>query len=503
MKALIYMPFGTWQPHLATALEIIDKHTNIGDEVHIVRCSGNLSVCEINAEHAKATCDLCQKTRDKGLNLINFPDQYRHELDVNNFIRKLNMPAFSSIQELKAFEIGGIDFGMAVASTLISYLREPKPNLNQYENLVKQYIVTSVAVYNTIKCHIEVIKPDVFYLCNGRFATSRPALRVAQRLGVKTFVYEIAGVVNRYSLTEDTYSHDMEYQNKQIELCWDNTDHPVAEKEEVARQWFKERREGKDQGWYSFIKTQKKGKLPRGFNSSKRNIAIFNSSEDEFEAIAGWQNPIYKDQNDAINNIINADVDENIMFYLRVHPNLKTVDNSQTRGLLQLKAPNLAVIPAEDDIDTYALMDACEKVITFGSTTGIESIFWQKPSILVGKSVYEQLGCYNPKSHDEVIDLINGKLTLPSSIGALKYGYWQMVQGHLHTKYEPESVTTGKFLGVPLRVKGPLLNRCTGKIVELVDKGLFLCGISAVNRQKLFNVLRFIKKRITKPEFGK
>ena len=59
-----------------------------------------------------------------------------------------------------------------------------------------------------------------------------------------------------------------------------------------------------------------------------------------------------------------------------------------------------------------------------------------------------------------------------------------MVQGHLYIKYEPETPTTGKFLGVPLKEKGSLLNRCTDKMVKLIDKGLIWCGIGAINRKK-------------------
>ena len=46
--------------------------------------------------------------------------------------------------------------------------------------------------------------------------------------------------------------------------------------------------------------------------------------------------PIYENQTDAIHAIINADIDENIRFYLRIQPNLKDLDNSQTQELQEL-----------------------------------------------------------------------------------------------------------------------------------------------------------------------
>lgn len=473
MKVLIYMPFNDCVPHIAINLEIAAKHLNDGDEVHIIQCSGDLSYCEHNWNHLESICTLCKLGRDKGLNLINLPLQNRHELALNNFIRDLDLPDFSSIQELKAFEIDGIDFGMAVASTLISMFREPNPDLDQYKNFIEQDLSMSVAVYDAIKYHIEKIEPDVFYLFNGRYASLRPALRAAQNLGVKTFVHDRAGILQRYSLTENTYPHDIEYQKNQIELYW-NDKRPLAEKKEIARQWFEERRDGKDQSWYSYIKSQKKGALPKGFDPSKRNITIFNSSEDEFEAIEGYQNPIYKNQTDAIHAIINADIDENIRFYLRIHPNLKDLNNTQMRALRALsekKLPNLIVISAEAKIDSYKLMDTCEKVITFGSTMGIESVFWRRPSILVGRAVYEDLGgCYIPKNHDEFIDLINSHLNPTPIIEALKYAYWQAIHGRLYINYHPESPIDGKFLGVSLYMffKPTIAARVIAILVQMI-----------------------------------
>ena len=481
MKILIYMPFSNWVPHLATDLEIAAKHIDKGDDVHIIQCSGDLPSCEPNPNHFKLRCVSCKSKRDKGLALINLPEQNRHELALNKFVRNLDMPDFPSMQELKDFEIDGVDVGMTVASTLISMVRESDPDMSHFNNFIRENISMSIAIYDAIKHHLHEIEPDIFYLFNGRFAALRPALRAAQDLSVKTFVHERSGVLQRYILIEDTYPHDIEYQKAQIEKHWSD-ELPLTEKEDIARKWFKNRRGGENQGWYSFTKTQKKEKLPDDFNTSKRNIAIYVSSEDEFESVPGWQNPIYKNQIDAINSIINANTDENIKFYVRIHPNLKGLNNSQTRKLSELNGSNLTVIPADSKIDSYKLMDACEKTIAFGSTMGIESVFWGKPSILAGVSLYEGLeGCYIPKNHDEMIDLINRRLDHLPSHGALKFGYWQSVAGIPFIYYSPESIRGGKFMGVYLG--NPVFDR-------LKDKFLAFDQVS----QPVVNLVRKIRK---------
>jgi hypothetical protein len=481
MKILLYMPFSDWIPHLATDLEIAAKHIEEGNDVHIIQCSGDLQSCEPNPNHFKLRCISCKSKRDKGLSIINLPEQNRHELALSEFVRDLDLPDFPSIQELKDFEIDNVDVGMTVASTLISMVRESDPDLSDFKNFIHENISMSIAIYDSIKHHLLEIEPDIFYLFNGRFAALRPALRAAQHLGITTFVHERSGVLQRYTLIEDTYPHDIEYQKAQIEKHW-NDERPINEKEEIARQWFNNRRAGQNQGWYSYTKSQKKGNLPDGFDPSMRNIAIYISSEDEFESIEGWQNPIYKNQIYAIKAIINADNDENIWFYIRIHPNLRGLKNTQTRELSELKGANLTIIPADSKIDSYELLDACETVITFGSTVGIESIYWGKPSILVGRSLYEGLeGCYIPKDHNELIGLINRRLDSLPDIGALKYGYWLSIDGVQYKYYSPESIRGGKFMSVYLG--NPVIDR-------LKDTFLAVDLLS----QPLINIVQSIRK---------
>src|SRR4029077_9202516 len=110
-----------------------------------------------------------------------------------------------------------------------------------------------------------------------------------------------------------------------------------------------------------------------------------------------------KDQIDGLRQIIcSPQIDRDIRFYLRVHPNLSQVTNFQTQAIEELRSRNLAVIGPNEDVDSYALMERAEKVLTFGSTMGIESAYAGRPSILIGRECFEDLGsCYTPRSHAE------------------------------------------------------------------------------------------------------
>ena len=99
-------------------------------------------------------------------------------------------------------------------------------------------------------------------------------------------------------------------------------------------------------------------------------------------------------------------------FYLRVHPNLKDVKYQYHLKLYELfeGVENFTIIEPTSPISTYALIDYCDKVVVFGSTTGPEAVFWGKPTILLSYCVYSLLDiCYVPKDLEEFDLLIEDK----------------------------------------------------------------------------------------------
>ena len=106
---------------------------------------------------------------------------------------------------------------------------------------------------------------------------------------------------------------------------------------------------------------RRKSLLPASWNPAKRNVAIFNSSEDEYAATdAQWNNPLYANQLEGLQRIVQsleADHDD-IHVYLRIHPNLIGVNNKHTMALYDLRRDFFEIIPPDDPVSTYALIKA-------------------------------------------------------------------------------------------------------------------------------------------------
>lgn len=446
MKVLIYAD-DVLGVHYATNLELAAKHVEHGDEVHLLLCHGDLGSCPSNNVHDRKVCVLCRSKQAAGLANDLMARTQKHVLDLSGYW-DLNLPDLQTIEELKKFSLQGINHGMEAASSLISTFRDSKPDMEERRSTARGSLFTAVALYRESLKLLDEIQPGLCYLLNGRRASQMPMVRALREKRIKFFTFEVGHNWKKYILIENTYFHDLEKKKKEIEDYWNNST-PLAEKERLGHQFYQDRRygSGDDYPEAMYKRNQNRGVLPEGFDPSKRNIAIFNSSEDEFAAVEGYENPVYEDQIEGLSRIAHsADIDPNIRLHLRVHPNLGKINNHQTESIAHLHAKNLTIIPANANVDSYALMDASEKVLTFGSAMSIESAYAGKPSILMGREPYEAVGaCYTPKSHDEAVKLLNDR-DLPAlpQLGALKYGYYMVARDIAYEYFDP---ATNTFMG--------------------------------------------------------
>jgi hypothetical protein len=207
--------------------------------------------------------------------------------------------------------------------------------------------------------------------------------------------------------------------------------------------------------WFNYLDKQEKDLLPVNWNDKIENLVLFTSSEDEFVSISDeWNLTLFKSQfegikfiSDIISNLTN------IHLYIRVHPNVEGMSNDYKTLLMKLSFNNnTTLINYDSPVSSYALLKKCNKVITFGSTVGIEAVFWGKPSILIGKSYYINLkGVIVPKTQDELVNLLTRRIDdLPEAGDALKYGYFMKTFGVEYQYYKPVDLMSGNFKGINL-----------------------------------------------------
>lgn len=414
-KLIIYTSFPYW-PRLETELEIADEHIKNGYDVTLLSCMGGLITCPDNPKHRKLKCLSCTSRLNAGYKWLGkdhatLKRMYNVSNEQYEVIDKLMAQPLNCWNDLRLIQIDKDDVGEAAFSELVSHLRETHPDFNK-KNIVfgMKLLENAMVAHFSILNHLIDEKPDKFMLFNGRISPYRPALRVGVSLGIDTKVFEVLTNFDKYVLTDMTYPHNPIALGKQYLIAYEETKYTIEEKNIIASEWFLKRREGISTDQLLFTKKQKKG---CGINDMKKNpnlkIGIFISSEDELLAIAEFKSPFYKDQNNAIAQIADDLKDKGISLIVRGHPNLMGLNNAQTNGLSEVcsSRSNIKYIPPESKVSTYELIDACNVILVFGSTVGIEAVHKRKPTILMGQAVYKGFGgTIEPNSHEELIKIL-------------------------------------------------------------------------------------------------
>lgn len=456
-KILIFSSHILWESHYETELEIIQRHIDKGDEVIHISCNAELNFCEINRENSIEKCFKCINKRFNGYYLLNEKIKILPYLNLNSRDKKAikNHTLYvSTIEDLKKIKVEKFDIGYAVASSIISYLKDPNPNLELNRELLIEYFNLALTTYYSIKNHINNIGPDVFYVFNGRLAQTKAAFCAARFLNINCFLHERGSTFKQYELYENHLPHDLAKMAIKIKYFWEEN---AEEQEKInkAAYFFENRRKGNILSWKSFTDKQEKGSLPIGFDPNKKNVVIFNSSEFEFASVGPeWNNPLYKNQNEGIQKIVSdMAVHSDYHFYLRLHPNLATADPVNFEAIKKVNLPNLSIIMPDELIDSYHLLDNAYKVIGFGSTMGIEATYWDKISIMAGHSMYETLNVvYRPDTHNQLLDLLlDDTLTPKNKLGTYIFGYYYAASGIPFTYYKPVSYKEGVFKDVDLK----------------------------------------------------
>lgn len=456
MKVLFYEPYAIAKPHFEEALELMQVHLDKGDDVTLHYCSGNLSICEGNQKHNLHTCIDCIGRRLSGTGLLTFPKKlfkaqnFEHLNDEQiKYIRDWSIK-FKSINEVKTFEVDGVDIGMSVASSLISYLRDAEPDLIKYEQLLNKIIKSSLSVYFSYKNYFSINKPDLVYLFNGRLSNLRPVLRLCEINKINYVVHERGSSVNKYGLFYNHLPHSPQAIQERMLSHW-ASEKDEELKIEIANQFFKDRRAGIELSGRAIFKSEDGAQdLPENWDVSKKNLVIFNSSDDEFAAVGReFFNPEFGKQINVLRYIKETLKNNNsIHVYLRMHPNMKGMTEEAIQDIKELAGSNFFIIPPESAINSYKLMDLSNIVITFGSTTGVEAVYSEKPSILIGNSMYRNLNItYNPETLQELSNLLVQDLMKKDKIGAYIYAFYRATFGISFKYYEPVSFIEGKFKG--------------------------------------------------------
>lgn len=484
MKKILF--FHTAHPRLNLGgqiqLEILSEHVECLDKVFILQANHQLVASQTNYLDPKYSFyhykNLFYKTL-KILQGLGGTTALQYHIGT---MSQIDIIDFKNLQELKSFRYKEINIGMGVASTLISFFRDHEFNLSNYKEAVKKELQNAILVVDNLERLYSEVQPDLIYVFNGRMSTYAPVVQYCKLKEIDYRVFEFTSRYDKYHVLSRAIPHDIVYREKEMRESWlHNADFEAKKK--ISNDFFEAQRSGTHLMDGTFAGAHQK-KYHSDQYSKKEIITFFNSSIDEFASVPGWENYVYlyESEVDAIVDICQYFTDDlKKQFVLRIHPNLKYLDNAQTRNLTRLRSlKNLDIIEATSEISSYDLMSVSNKIITFGSTIGIEACYFGKPSILLGMSFYDNLDVsYKPDSREVLMKLIaTPTLEAKPSENVHIYGYWWMTFGN-HFRFRDRSIYKASdldpnaaevFIGLALKITGI---RFWKRTLKIFDKDMY------------------------------
>lgn len=466
-----------------SSLSYAKENIEQGNEVYLIECDKKQGNCQHNCYGSRISCSFCYHSmigaiRRAGLigkvHLFRLSEVIKQEDEKAADTFSIN---FNSVQELKELTYKGAEVGFGAFSSYVTFSCNVMPEMtDDFKKYICGLIKTEVMIYEALERMHKEIQFDQIVFHNGRFSQFKPFLEFARLHNIDYIATEVRirdGKLMKNDFHNDI-PHSISYIAKKVLKNWDEAD-PV-QREKIGRSFFERRKKGLAAGDKVYTKDQHVGELPEGWSDEVENIAIFNSSEDEFCSISKEYDSymLFPNQFEALKTIFeHYEDDKTKHFYLRIHPNLARVPYKSHMALYELKYDNVTIIPATSTISSYALLDKSDKIIIFNSTMGVEATYWGKPVISLTKYVYWELGLlHHPEKCNELWEMIDDKeLKVATNDNIIKYGYWL-----LHPNCPEEKMISYKYVDKILghKIMKPTIMKTFGsfKFYILVKKVL-------------------------------
>jgi hypothetical protein len=291
----------------------------------------------------------------------------------------------------------------AASHDLIDEVRDSEPIFELHGEALKRKIAAYKETYVEVSTLMNERKIKKIYTFNGRFLHEKAVWDAATDQGIPCCFHEKfePNWGNRYWIFKKGV-HDSAERAEVINNYWESQSISTEEKIKIGKIWLEQRRSKKSQ---NYTKLQTSGSSIPG---SEKYILFLHSSDDELIASGLGFSEFWGRQEQAILKLSKYFLENSALkLVVRAHPNLLTrSENEQKRWHSIFGRLSSIVIPPESNLDTYQLIDNSEAVITFGSTAGIEASLLERPSLLLGPALHQDLGATILVQSEEILTKI-------------------------------------------------------------------------------------------------
>jgi hypothetical protein len=439
VRVACFSPYATWDIVSAWELTVLRGLARRGCDTHLLLCDAVSPMCDLvwgNKDSTRHRCMVCQNRATGAARLLwqSFEWISRY-IDAADRTAAIDWAASLPDDGLRDARFGAAALGEWCYSSMTSHFRGPRLDLADPEvRLVyRQYLSGAAQTLAGCRAWLGSVRPDVLWLFNGRMSLTRVAFEAARELGIRVICHE-RGIV-RGSLRLWENERCSQYRGRR-EVALANAERPLtAEQARQVVRWLGDRRHSRNYNRQPFLRKQRPSAAQSleavSVSASDRLLLALTSSDHEFGAEPD-RNQIFAEQHEWLTAILGwAARNPGRRVVIRFHPNASPASwaalaervpelraEGDTDSVVRLTA-NVSVVPPGNQLDTYALLDVCCAVTTYGSTTGIEAAAAGKPVIVADRCLYHGLPwARSAQSPDHFLELLD---RVPWSAGPQAY----------------------------------------------------------------------------------
>ncbi|MGQ0434281.1 MAG: capsular polysaccharide export protein, LipB/KpsS family [Microthrixaceae bacterium] len=425
---VLFITFRAWTTHVAWETTIAQALRLRGARCEFFFCGGGLPICEIGwpAEEAAKPCKFCGPYVAGMIDAASFPRRSLGELVDDDERRAIETEVRTSRAETVSFRGRALD--PLVRQSLMWFFRSGTlPDTDEVRRARDDFRVGAAIMATAAPRLLETVAPDVVVLVNGLFYEDRIIREEAIARGVRVVAYEVGAQAGTLFFSDAAPAADLDISD----LWQERGDCALGGDEELMLE--------------SVLQARRSGSgMPRRFYSRRRGlgtrsgapvVAVFtNVSWDTamtgealaFGSMLDW----------VAETLRIADNHPEIEFVIRAHPAESRWPGLESRDRLADSIHhifpslprNVRLVPSEERLDSYALIDAADVVAVFSSTVGLEAAAAGKAVCIAGKSHYRGRGFTNDVTSAEdyralFADLSWAKPDLERRERARRYAY--------------------------------------------------------------------------------
>ncbi len=391
LNIFCYAPYTPWAPHNAWELTILQGLRARGCSVTYVACDSLYSDCDMyqpSKKNGKTRpwwyCTACRLRTAQVLSRFHMPYRWLGSW-LTSEDRRNGRDWVVSIgpEDYQGAQIKNWRIGEWVRSSVHSHFRLNTLDMGDpgIAEAYKSYLYSGyLACVGLSRAYAEV-KPDVQLLFNGRMSSTRVALELGKRAGVRTICEERGNSPGRVRLIENADCLDVGH----VERLWGIwKEVPLSPAEiEALDDLLGSRRIGQQMEFKAFspaLGDLEETRRRLDLRPERPTWVLFTSSIDESASYAGFAGA-FQNQPDWVEACLDyVGKNPDIQFIIRVHPNVgsrnslgvNSEDMRYYKELAERIPANVRVVQPHDPISSYSLMLLGDVGLVWHSTAAVE-----------------------------------------------------------------------------------------------------------------------------------